>query len=873
MDGYTIVTVTVNTPVTGVPILIYTKPGLRDGRLQVGGTQDAESFSHVVRLAQPALPAIGEIIAEKGSTEAYPLPAVVSGGMLPIGFQIEAETSLGTSLAANITAVVAGTTLDSGLRFDPDARSLVGLAGDIGVYTFIYRATSADATGGTAAPTQYRVVTLKVVADLGFDADGVITAIVVGDPADEKTIDGVTRVHVTEGALTDVSVTVEWTHAQVTALWEGHTPASPPEPAMVQLMVVADNTDAEEWLSLAETTENPGSGRQGGYDAVLASGARGNMVSIKIPDAPKALEEPYSSSRFRSSTGDISLTLSEDTDAEDEGFRIDVRPNTGTLVSHRAPRRRTTSDHRIVIEDDEVQGIALSFDPPSTAAIFEGGSVTFKAVAKPLREDLDLQVRYNVTTLDGVSVSSSLYTLDSAIGVIPYGSGPLAKDQVKFTSPKNDGNRTDDVFQIHAEVVSFDLGSGAFDEIDESTVDFTVLDVHRLPTVTVSPEESTVEEGESVELTLTLDRNPERDRARRTGGEKKDVTSEPVTVMLTMGAGTTADMDDYRLPATVTFPEHNKRAPWKQDAVVEVMALDDTDLDDMEMLVLDAVIAGTETENGTEKETEAGVAMLTIEEGTTNLVWAKTEEEVYAVLNAAKADGLGDDMTFNPGEMIEVMGSAMFNNAPGVTLSFTAESDNGDVATESVSGGMVTVTAEDMAGMAHITVTAHASMPSSVMIVDQTDPLEASIMFPVEVGLEALTIMLELDGDDMNVTEGGSATVTATANRAVTVDVTVTLMRDRSMSTADDMDFTAAPIMIMAGNMMGSTMVMVAEDDMAEEMEELVLYGMAADNAGEVTGGVTLYLWDAAVPALPIIAQLLLAALLGLGGYRRYLRR
>ena len=51
---------------------------------------------------------------------------------------------------------------------------------------------------------------------------------------------------------------------------------------------------------------------------------------------------------------------------------------------------------------------------------------------------------------------------------------------------------------------------------------------------------------------------------------------------------------------------------------------------------------------------------------------------------------------------------------------------------------------------------------------------------------------------------------------------------------------------------------MAVEDSRAEEMEELVRYGMAADNAGEVTGKVTLYSWDAAVPALPLIAQLLL---------------
>ena len=79
--------------------------------------------------------------------------------------------------------------------------------------------------------------------------------------------------------------------------------------------------------------------------------------------------------------------------------------------------------------------------------------------------------------------------------------------------------------------------------------------------------------------------------------------------------------------------------------------------------------------------------------------------------------------------------------------------------------------------------------------------------------------------------------VTATASRAVTADVTiVTLMRDRAASTAGDDDYMAEAITIEAGMMSGTTMVMAVEDNMAEEMEELVLYGMAADNAGEVTG-------------------------------------
>ena len=109
------------------------------------------------------------------------------------------------------------------------------------------------------------------------------------------------------------------------------------------------------------------------------------------------------------------------------------------------------------------------------------------------------------------------------------------------------------------------------------------------------------------------------------------------------------------------------------------------------------------------------------------------------------------------------------------------------------------------------------------------------------------------------------------ANRAVTEDMEIMLMRDRAMSSATDEDFTAGSIMLKADTDKATGMVMAVEDEMAEDMEELVLYAMAGDM--EVMGTAKLYIWDAAVPALPIIAQLLLAAFLAAGGYRRYRRR
>ena len=475
----------------------------------------------------------------------------------------------------------------------------------------------------------------------------------------------------------------------------------------------------------------------------------------------------------------------------------------------------------------------LTTDPATTTTavprLFEGGSHKFKAVAKPARVNLPLEVHYDVTTLTGVSVSSRLYTLSKSVGSIPVGTGTTARDVVTLTMPKNDGDREDDELEIHAEVVSFSLNSGAFDDISTSTVKFDAVDIHKLPELTVSPSTGTVKEGGEIELTLMIDRDP----ANTSSGQSREYTNEEVTVMLTMGAGSTAGATDFST-TSVKFAERTKGL-YTAEMKTKVMALADDEIDGGEMLVLDAMLKGSKTENGSEGTSIAGVTTLTIEDETQKLVYAKTPKEVEDAVYAAKKAAEGDDMKFTPGEMMEVMGSALFSAAEGVTVSYSAMSSDSSVASTTVSGGTVMVTAA-AEGMADITITAHGMSPAGVKIIDQTDPDAASIMFPVEVGLEALSI--ELTGpEDMNLVEGGmGGMVTATANRAVTEAVTVMLMRDRSKSSADDMDFEAEPIVIEAGMMTGSTMVMAVEDDMMENdsnmAEELVLYGMTEGMAG-----------------------------------------
>ena len=137
-------------------------------------------------------------------------------------------------------------------------------------------------------------------------------------------------------------------------------------------------------------------------------------------------------------------------------------------------------------------------------------------------------------------------------------------------------------------------------------------------------------------------------------------------------------------------------------------------------------------------------------------------------------------------------------------------------------------------------------------------------------------ISYTLSAEDMNAVEGMEYEITAEASSAVPMDTTVEIMRDRAASTADDDDYTVEDITIMAGETMGTTMLMVTEDNMPDGgtddnmSESLVLFGMVGNMQ---TNDVKFYLWDAAVPALPVIAQLVLAAFLAIGGYRRYLRR
>ena len=419
-----------------------------------------------------------------------------------------------------------------------------------------------------------------------------------------------------------------------------------------------------------------------------------------------------------------------------------------------------------------------------------------------------------------------------------------------------DGNRMDDEVEITATVTV----NGVAEEVAKTTV--TVVDVHKLPKITVTAMTVSgagplmqLAEGAKYKVRVEADRND----------PSGQVTGETVTVSLALGDDSTAVAEDYRITPSsrrITGGLNDQSATFD----LEVLG-GDGDIGE-ETLVLDAMVKGGATHGGgTENK---GMLSVTLVDTTTLNVEPRSDTEVeLAVVKARNAaEGADDLWTYGDDDLSIKLGDLFKLPADGFTVTADAVSADAKVVTAQADAGMVTVTAVGM-GTTMVTVTA-TTAASGVQI----SPDIASVEFEVEVDELTRVFMVSGPDDMMNLVEGGEgAMVTVSTNIPVSENTEVMLMRDGSSSAGDD-DYMLEPslVTIMAGEMTGSTMVTATEDNMAEEMEMLTLF-LVVDDMQMTDKSVSFYLWDAAVPALPVIAQLLLAAFLAIGGCRRYLRR
>ncbi len=553
-------------------------------------------------------------------------------------------------------------------------------------------------------------------------------------------------------------------------------------------------------------------------------------------------------------TGTILVQIQNDIDAEDEGIMVTVANGNITTPSGVTDRGETAGDVTVdsddasvsvdvTIKDTDSQGFEWDLE---TTKPKEGSGIVVKLMTDPAPVNLTHDVP--------LSIDAAGYRLEMTQATLAMDDpDTAAMDEsvatITITPPDSDGNRDDDTITLRALV-----GGTTNDLIDP--LEIKVSDIHKLPAddkitakafqddgkgkITKNEAMSVMEGGDPVHVTITVDRGDDNYPA----GEMLKV--EVMAADPAQGGDYRVDEDEFKIAAT----------KGKQSMDIMLWARDDDDVGE-EMLMLNLVVSGDDDDNGPGQS--MGMFSIMIEDATTPMVSVK--DGAYDAIMMA----LGDD-PLNPGDMVEIMTDDLFMVMDGYTASY-ATSIEGSAVSGSTSGEMVMLTAED-AGEAKVTVTATATPMSDSLIITQDRANVAQLTFPVMVELLDLMVTLSMDDAMMNIPEGMSAMITAMANRPVEMDTMVELIQTEG--TASPSDYMAEPITIMAGEMMGTTMLMAVADDMMEEGETLTLEG----RVGEMkTNTVMFYIWDAAVPALPLIAQLLLAAFLAIGGYRRYLRR
>ena len=483
---------------------------------------------------------------------------------------------------------------------------ITGLGADMAAgYTYRVRAVNANGAGpavGSDGTTEGGGTT---TTPAGGTAGRITEIKLVGDSVSEKRIGNVTRYHVPEGAH-DISleVAVEWSVAEIVhEVGYG-------EVQWINFAIQSPMGQLPSWLSTIDGN--------GDVSFQEVDGALSVSIGVRTPyswEVPQSQRDnPRETDRHEKSNRARLLIHEDDHEAENDAFSIALVSSADVDIDATGAPRGLEHDV-VVIEDNEEQ--TLTVRKTNSNPVYEGDEPgpAYRITASPPRRELDLEVELDMLDLAGATVSSAGISLgDSSVTLTPAANSTI----VNVNLPESDGNRDDDEYELQASVKLYSLRSGGFNTIPVASHAITVLDRHKLPDVKVSPNTGTVMEGGKVELTVEINRNPSNTTV--SSREKLEYTQEEVTVMLTGGAGSTAGTSDYSImPNPVTFPER-ERGSYTASMTVEVEAMTDDVLDDMEMLVLDAMVAGSVAANGTDKKPQAGVSTLTIEEGTAKLV-------------------------------------------------------------------------------------------------------------------------------------------------------------------------------------------------------------------------------------------------------------
>ncbi len=526
--------------------------------------------------------------------------------------------------------------------------------------------------------------------------------------------------------------------------------------------------------------------------------------------------------------GMTTLNATHDGDDDDESLTFDVSVSgSSTVVLGDA------ATVKLAIEDDDTYTLTAG-----KSKVNEGDEVTLTVEVDP-KAALDTDVRVELYQASGATVEPGPGDVPDHVTI------KEGESEAEFTlKTARDGDSNDETIVVRAKVGTAIVGEN---------LTITVLDGLDY-TISLEPDSIGEADGEA-SVMLKVETN------------KAISSTKDTTVKFAVEPDSTAtDPDDYTI-----MPE---------SGMIEVMIEKGMTMG-MTTFMVTPVMDSMDEPNETIKlsgwvddKLVGDYVNLTIIDGDSpgSGITPKSDEEVGMVFTDAieMAGGL-----MVGGNMVSVDMSMLFDMANSdMEVMYTASSSDESVLGASSSGSMLTLDPM-MAGMSTVSVEAKpAGMGSASVTVSAFTCTGACVSVNLDVAA-AISFMLE-GPEDMNIPEGMSAMVTVTASSAVVADTEVMLMRDGT-STASADDYSIEPMMatIMAGETMAEFEVMALEDDMMESdgnMAEMLTLFLVVDDM-QMDQSVSFYLWDAAVPALPVIAQLLLAAFLAVGGYRRYLRR
>ena len=555
----------------------------------------------------------------------------------------------------------------------------------------------------------------------------------------------------------------------------------------------------------------------------------GLVYSVTVPAGP-AGGDGVLGKAFNES-GTIRIPIVHDPDAENERFTIDWTVAAGGLNTTNVASGGTTIEEAdgspsvLIIDDDEVQKYVLKQTDPDPGKANEGDMITVTLTADPehttpsggstqlaVHLDPNRPPFNSVISQGGTDLTGNLVTIG--------GETSNSSATITITTDDNDENRVDDTITL-----SVYSGTAGDDDL-KGDLTIKLTDKNKLPAITAKaialdddgealddqPDTVSVMEGKMIDIEFTV---------RDEEGDSLEADEDLEISLVPTGS---AGAQDYRLdPHPVKIDEDEKTATARLTANL------DQDVG-METLVFTATVAG-EDENGEMTEMITDILSVDIIDATMKLVEAKSDQEIQAVVYAAKDEGEGEDELFNPDETIGVDASMLFTAAEGVGVVYTATSDMPDVAGASTSGNIVTVTAGEPGGPAHITITATAQPPAGAKGLPQMSPNVAQAIFPVDVALEAVSIDVMAESEMID--EGMSTKVMANASRAVEEDTSVAL------EVVGPVDMMPEAIMIEAGMDSGYVELTATADDDTEGATITVVAIHSAIDGGSKTITIT----------------------------------